>query len=327
MKMSDIQLKPMLASDWDEAKIKFPCGLQPKIDGVRGLNMTGRLTGRSLKEHKNRHSTNLFSHPALAGLDGEFAAEVETHPELCTLTSSALSRIDGEPQLTWHLFDYVTPETVAYAYKDRYSHLEGRVAALKLYPDLRDFTAALRVVPLVVCHSMEELLEHENRWLDVGYEGVIIRDLGGMHKQGRSTVREGGLLRIKRFIEEEAEVIGIEEGQTNLNEKQTNELGNSFRSTHQENMVPNGQVGSLTCRMLKDVFDPQKKDKLLLAKGQIVTVSPGKMTADQRKYYFQNPHEIVNQIVKFKFFPKGGKDKPRFPTYVCIRPKSDMGGE
>ena len=323
--MTDTQFKPMLASDWDENKITFPCAAQPKIDGVRAMHMLGGLTGRSLKKHANKHTTEKFSHPALAGLDGEMAADDVTHPDLCTLTSSALSSIQGEPDIRWYLFDYVTERTELMPYQERYLAMLDRVHELK--DEVEHLAMHLKIVPSVVCNNMEELLALEELWLDEGYEGVIIRKPDAPFKRGRSTVREGGLLRIKRFIEEEAEVIGIEEGQTNLNEKQTNELGNSFRSTHQENMVPNGQVGSLTCRMLKDVFDPQKKDKLLLAKGQIVTVSPGKMTADQRKYYFQNPHEIVNQIVKFKFFPKGGKDKPRFPTYVTIRPKSDMGGE
>ena len=202
-----------------------------------------------------------------------------------------------------------------------------RLGDMSKDPALADLMQHIDIVPMEWCANMEELLELDNEWLDLGYEGTIIRDPYKAHKQGRSTVKEGGLLRIKRFIEEEAVVIGIEEGQTNLNEKQTNELGNSFRTTHQENMTPNGQVGSLLCRMLKDVFDPQVKDKLLLAAGQVVTVSPGKLTVKEREHFFQNPHEILEQTIKFKFFPKGGKDKPRFPTYVCIRAAADMGGE
>ena len=47
-------MKPMLAEDFDESKLIFPLIAQPKIDGVRGLNMLGTLTGRSLKTHKKR---------------------------------------------------------------------------------------------------------------------------------------------------------------------------------------------------------------------------------------------------------------------------------
>lgn len=316
-------LKPMLASDWDESKITFPCIAQPKIDGVRGLNMAGRLTGRSLKTHANIYATEFFSHPALVGFDGELAVVEDNHPELCRLTTSALNRIHGAPQLVWHLFDYVTPVTVGLPYDRRYNLLDMRLGEMSKDPELNHLMAHLDIVPMEWCDNMEDLLALDNRWLDEGYEGTIIRSPYKAHKQGRSTVKEGGLLRIKRFIDAEAKVIGIVEGQTNGNEKTTNELGNSTRSTHQENMTPNGQIGSMTGEMLQDVFDPQTK-KLLLSKGQIVTVSPGKMPVDMRKHLFENPHEILEQAIKFKLFPKGGKDKPRFPTFQSLRAKSDM---
>lgn len=94
-------MKPMLASDWDEEKQRFPVIAQPKIDGLRGLNMYGRLTGRSLKQFKNKHVTSLFSHSALIGLDGEFAAHDQRHPDLCRMTTSALGTIEGEPYVLW----------------------------------------------------------------------------------------------------------------------------------------------------------------------------------------------------------------------------------
>lgn len=314
-------MKPMLASDYDESKLRFPLLAQPKIDGVRALNMTGTLTGRSLKKHANRHVTGFFSHSSLAGLDGETAAEHECHPDLCRITSSALSTIDGTPWILWHLFDYVTPETVALPYRDRYAALVQRVAELKATPHLQSLAHHLSVVPSVECASLEGLLEWDNRWLDMGYEGTIIRSPGGAHKQGRSTVREGGLLRIKRFIEEEAEVLQIIEGETNLNEAQTNELGKQFRTSHQENLVPNGQVGAMMCRLLKDVI---YRDKLLFEAGTVVKVAAGSMTVADRVRYFKHKHLLIGQVIKFKLFPKGVKDKPRFPTFQSIRIASDQ---
>lgn len=320
---SNNSFRPMLASDWDESKITFPCLAQPKIDGVRGLNTSGRLTGRSLKTHANLYATEFFSHPAFVGFDGEFAANEDTHPDLCRLTTSALNRIQGEPQLVWHLFDYITPITAHLPYDRRYNLLDMRLGDMSKDPALNDLMLHINIVPMEWCDNMEELLALDNEWLDLGYEGTIIRNPYKPHKQGRSTVKEGGLLRIKRFIDAEARVIEIVEGQTNGNEKTTNELGNSTRSTHQENMTPNGQVGSMTCEMLQDVLDPQTK-KLLLSKGQIVTVSPGKMPVNMRIYYFENPEELEGEAIKFKLFPKGGKDKPRFPTFQTLRAKSDM---
>jgi hypothetical protein len=73
--------------------------------------------------------------------------------------------------------------------------------------------------------------------------------------------------------------------------------------------------------MLADVVWEGKTD---LEKHQLITVSPGNMDHAMRKHYWENPTEIVQHAIKFKFFPKGIKDKPRFPTYVCHRSAEDM---
>lgn len=50
-------MKPLLADDWVESKLVFPLIGQPKVDGVRALNMVGKLTARSLKPFKNKYLT------------------------------------------------------------------------------------------------------------------------------------------------------------------------------------------------------------------------------------------------------------------------------
>jgi DNA ligase 1 len=303
-------MKPMLASNYDEKKLRFPLLAQPKIDGVRGWNPNGILLGRSLKPLKNSYTTRFFSQPEYAGLDGELAAADERDPMLCTKTTSATSTILGQPFLLWHCFDYVTEHTSALPYSERYKRLLDVVNRLGGH---------LRCIPSRHCANLEQLLEYDEEWLNAGYEGTIIRDPMGMHKQGRSTVREGGLLRIKRFTEEEATVVGITEGNRNDNEALVNELGRTYRTSHQENKVPNGEVGNLQCTILKDSD--------LFKAGDLITVSPGNMTQAECKYYFEHPQAIIGQIIKFKYFAKGVKDKPRFPTFVCIRSLEDIGTE
>ncbi len=189
----------MLAETWIESKQRFPVLAQPKIDGVRGLNIYGKLTGRSLKQFKNKHVTALFSHSALLGLDGEFIAERETHPDLCRLTTSALGTIEGEPFVVWCLFDFVTVDSAKLPYFKRLELLRERVELIVYaFPQ---FTHHLRVVRSVECSHPAVLDNFESQWLEQGYEGVILRDPNGLHKAGRSTVNEGGLLRIKRFLD------------------------------------------------------------------------------------------------------------------------------
>jgi hypothetical protein len=76
-------------------------------------------------------------------------------------------------------------------------------------------------------------------------------------------------------------------------------------------MVPNGMVGRLV--------GIDKKT------GKPMICAPGRMTHQERIDYFNFPEKIVGQLVKFKHFEKGVKDKHRFATYQCIRTASDIG--
>ncbi len=310
-------MKPLLAENYVESKLVFPLGAQAKIDGVRGLTTEGHLTGRSLKKHKNKYTTAFYSTKEYEFLDGELAAQDERHPDLCRVTSSALSTIKGEPFTMWHVFDCLRKEVVHGPYLERHQYLSNLIA----YEQSQGRCLHAKVVPMEICQTLEELLSLDAKWLELGYEGTIIRGLHAAHKQGRSTVLQGQLLRIKRFVEAEALVLEIEEGNANENEAQTNELGRTFRTSHQDNKVPNGLVGNLQCRLLQDI---EWEGVVLIPADTIITVSPGNMDHKMRKHYFENQSEIVQHVIKFKFFPKGIKDKPRFPTYVCHRSAEDM---
>jgi DNA ligase-1 len=312
-------MNPFLAEDSVLSGIVFPCGIQPKVDGVRGLTTEGHLTGRSLKKHKNKYTTELYSRPEYINFDGELAAQNWTHPDLCRLTSSVLSTIKGEPFTLWYVFDYLDKYTVSLPYEDRYGYMKDLVE----HHQRRGLCTHIRIMPMIICENMEQLLVQEIIWLDQGFEGLIIRNLNALHKQGRSTQSKAELLRVKRFLDGEAIIIAFEEGETNNNEAQKNELGHTFRSSHQDNKVGNGMIGNLTGQVIKDVLDPQSK-KLVLNKDQIVTISPGKMDHATRKHLFENPDEILQHISKFKFFAKGIKDKPRFPVHTSLRSPEDM---
>jgi DNA ligase-1 len=314
-------MKPMLASDADLKKISFPCLVQPKIDGVRALYLNDQLTGRSLKPHKNKHLAKTFNHIQFKGFDGEMTAMSDpAHPDLCRTTSSALGTYEGEPYLKWWLFDYINSHTKILPYKVRLELLREQLDEyFEIWPDLRNF---IQIVDTFYCATMDDLLSFEEDFLDLGYEGLIIRDPEGRYKEGRSTIREGGLLRLKRFIDAEAVVEELTEGETNLNEKQTNELGKSFRTSHQSNKVTNGMIGNLLCRVHKDIFDIQ--GNLLFKAGYKIVVSPGSMDHQKRTNYWENQNLIIGKVIKFKFFPKGIKDQPRFPTYLSIREDSDL---
>lgn len=311
-------MKPHLLDDWQPDKLVFPMIGQPKIDGVRALNLTGKLTGRSLKPFKNRYLTTRFSHSALIGFDGEMAAESHVHPNLCRITSSATGTILGEPYVLWWLFDYVTVETKGLSYEERLKILQYRI--LNMEYEAPHLFPHLRIMPSRVLHSLQELEDYDTENLLAGYEGTVLCGPDMPHKDGRAG-KKLFKWRIKRFVDFEFTVHTVIEGEENQNAAQINELGHTFRSSHQENKVANGMVGAMLGHVLADVFDG---DTLLFSKGQEVRVGAGCLTHEQRRYYFQNQDEFKRLIHKAKFFPKGIKDKPRFPTWQSFRNAEDM---
>ena len=296
-------MKPALADNYDPSNIQLPTFAQPKIDGVRGLNLDGNLVGRSLKAFKNKALTAKFSQPMYRGLDGELAFGNETSSSLCRDTTGITGTIAGPADgFTWHVFDYVTEETVGLPYRERYELLRKKVEELG-----EDF---IKLVPYVRLNTADEVETYDEKNLADGYEGTILRNPNSLYKEGRPGKKEQQLMRIKRFSDSEALVLAVVEGRTNLNEAVVNELGRSERSSHAENQVPNGLVGSLTCKDLES--------------GMTITVSPGEMDHIERKFYFDNQKEIVGKTITYKSFKKGVKTLPRFPTFKNIRSAEDM---
>lgn len=298
-------LKPHKAIDADYAKLRFPLWGMPKIDGVRALHVNGKFQSRTLSPFANLALTEYFNHDSLAGLDGELAIGDWTSQSLCRDTTSGTNTIRGPSgkDFEWYLFDDLThPEQ---PYNMRYTQLATRVYELR-----QQGWKNLHVVPFELVASFDEAMQLHSENIGQGFEGTILRNPYEKHKSGRSTTTSNAYLRIKDFVEEEALVLSVEEGETNLNEATLDNLGHTKRSTHQENKIPNGMVGKLICKDVKT--------------GQTITVAAGRMTHEERIHYLKNPQLIVGEHIKYKCMKHGQKDLPRFPTFQLIRPRFDL---
>ena len=299
-------LKPHKACDVDLSKIDREMWIMPKIDGVRALHINDAFQSRTLKPFPNTHLMALDYHQ-LAGLDGELVKGSPTSGFTCRDTTSGTSTINGPKagEFTWHIFDYVDPKELGAPYAVRYELARQRVSMLSGVVDF-----GLEIVPYEIATSVEDILRLHAEYVGQGYEGSILRDPLGLYKSGRATVSEGAFFRLKDFIEEEAEVLEVVEGETNNNEATVNKLGYTERSSHKANKVGNGMVGSLRCIDLKT--------------DQEITVSAGRLTHEERKYFFENPNQILGRVIKYRAMPYGKKDLPRFPTFQCFRASFDM---
>lgn len=290
--------RPMLAADCkgDLSKLRFPLLASNKIDGVRCLIVDGKPVSRTLKPIRNRYVQRYLQHWGLPDLDGELVVGQATHPNAMQNTTSGVMSADGEPDFTYHVFDLYSSTD---PFHSRYAGL------LQLGLPLR-----VRVHPHRVIFSVAELEAMEEQALAEGYEGLIVRDPRGAYKENRSTLREGGMVKIKRHVDAEAIVIGAEELMHNANDATTNALGYTERTSHLANQVGMGTLGSLRVQLLSD---PDVE----------FSVGTG-MTAEDRTWMWNNREQMVGKIIKYKSFPVGVKDKPRHPVFLGFRDLEDL---
>jgi DNA ligase-1 len=166
----------------------------------------------------------------------------------------------------------------------------------------------VKVLPQVI-ESSEQLAEAQSIAMGQGYEGLMVRSPDSVYKCGRSTLKEGTLLKIKTFEDAEAVIIGFEELMSNQNEATKDAFGRTERSSHKENMVATGTLGSL---VLKDVKT-----------GVEFKCGTG-FDAHMRVDMWIHQERLLGQLVTYKKQPSGEHEKPRFPVFKGIRHPDDI---
>lgn len=295
--------KPMLAAAIEDVeKLPFPMIASPKLDGIRCLKIGGAVLSRSLKPIANKFIRARLEEVLPEGADGEIMSG-----DTFQATTSAVMSHEGEPEFVFWMFDHVLPEELG-GLEEPYIRRASRIKEF-MSPAL--YEPEIQVVPVKVVRTVDELLAYEGKCLARGYEGVILRDPEGPYKCGRSTLRQAWLLKLKRFVDSEAEVIGLEEQYTNTNEAKVNELGYTKRSSAKAGKVPAGTLGKLKVRDLKT--------------GIEFSIGTGKgLTADLRARIWTYPEFFVGQVVKYKYQPIGVKVAPRLPIFLGFRDEKDM---
>ena len=283
----------------DPATLKFPVAVCPKIDGIRGvINDDKVVLSLAFKPIRNKFIQKILHEIVEPDMDGELLAG-----KTFQACNSGIMSFDGEPDFTYNIFDWAR-DGLLVQYRYRMAFLKEWYEALP--PEFRKY---ISIVDYEIVNNLEEFYAAEERYLNLGYEGIMIRSIPGVYKCGRSTLREGLLLKYKRFVDSEAEVIGFEELYKNENEAGEDNFGNIKRSQSKEGLVPAGTLGSFLVRDLTS--------------GVEFTVGSG-FDPGQRQLYWDNQQKYLGKIVKYHYFPKGIKDKPRFPIFDGFRDKDDM---
>jgi DNA ligase-1 len=284
--------KPLLAETIEDIEsLKYPLLASPKLDGIRAMVVDGKLLSRKFKPIPNTVLREKLESILPNGIDGEIMVEGATFNEI----QSAVMTIknDDIAGIKFHAFDYMISDPTK-PYVDRLKDLEAWYAEQN--------NDVVQIVRHRLVLNVQQLLDFETECIAQNYEGVMVRSLEGRYKFGRSTLKEGILLKLKKFQDAEAKVIGFVEKMTNTNEKKKDELGYSKRSSAKAGKVPANTLGAL-------VVDFE---------GATFEIGSG-FDDELRKEIWTNQEKYINQQVTFKYQPSGMKDLPRFPVFLGFR--------
>ena len=295
--------KPMLAAscrdmallDWSHAWLATP-----KLDGVRCLKVGGKALSRKFLPIGNDFIRNWIESNLPDGVDGELMVKGRTFSQSC----GDIGRSDGEPDFVFNIFDYVS-DGLAVPYYMRMEYLRRDIV-------FRDVSRINKILPKRIT-VLAELNRYEEECLANGFEGVMVRSPESPYKCGRSTAREGYLLKIKRFEDAEAVIVGFEEGLHNGNEAQKDAFGRTKRSTAKDGMVGTGTLGALLL-----------SDAVHFPAGTFSVGFNHLEAGIDAATAWQKRATLVGRTVTYRYQPVGVKDKPRFPTFKGFREAWDL---
>ena len=223
-------VRPMLAHTYElgsyqktrGAKISYPAYVQPKFDGLRCLaylDKKGNVvlesrTGKSFY-HLNHirddlkkffEMIKLVSSSSQFYFDGELYSHVlpfETITGICRRETQSLEEAKESLLIHYYVYDCFDLSNLDQTNEQRFAILK------KLFSDIS--TKYIVLCDTEKVGSEKEMLKMHEKYIEDGYEGIMLRNLDGLYKiKGRSK----DLQKYKTFMDEEFKVIGYhaEEG-------------------------------------------------------------------------------------------------------------------
>lgn len=290
-------IRPLLSCEVSVDNIKFPIYVSTKFDGVRALVIDGIVYSRSMKPIRNKHVQKLFGKPEYNGFDGELIVGDVYAKDVFQKTTSGVMSKDGEPDVTFYVFDIFTNNTETY--KERLYTLNDKLVLVQYHN--------IVATQQLYIQTKEELIELLNKEKVKGGEGLIGRNPKGRYKYGRSTPKEQFSMKFKFFEQEYFEVVGFTERMHNSNEQKRDELGYAERSSAKEGMIPMNTLGSLVLKYGDDTFN----------------VGTGFSDALRDEIWF-NQEKYLGKLASIRYMSVGMDKLPRCPSFVWFRDADDM---
>lgn len=293
--MTDKPFRPLLAAavtPEDFETLNFPMIASPKVDGIRCLILGGQAVSRKLKPLPNKFiQSKLAGYPD--GWDGEIVTFTDGQLDDFNTVQSKVMSAEGQSEFEFWVFDDFT---INAPYSARLNLIQTEVSGPFVQPLMAEWV-----------QDVSHLLRLEDGWVRRdGWEGVMLRNPDGPYKQGRSTLRQQTLLKLKKFLDDEAQIIEVIELLRNENEAKKDALGHTERSSAKEGKVPAGTMGAIKLAWRDTTFE----------------IGTG-FTAEMRQEIWNNRESLIGSLITFKFQEIGSQGRPRFPVFLGFRPEME----
>jgi DNA ligase-1 len=220
---------PMLAHTFEKQghKIKYPCYVQPKLDGIRCIAIVkdGKCTLWSRTRKPITSCPHIVEELERICLKQTitFDGELYNHNFKDNFEHIVHLVRQEEPDaecadVQYHIYDLVNSNN----FESRKIELEYVFTHWKL----SEVNTPLVRVETPVVFNEDAVIDYFNSFRGLGYEGAILRNSAGLYVNKRSS----DLIKVKEFEDAEFEICGIEEGRGKLA----------------------GHVGAFVCRMANE---------------------------------------------------------------------------
>jgi len=195
---------PMLAMDYNKKGklIKFPCYIQPKIDGVRAVYTNNKLYSRNTNQFPNLENIRdeLKAANCDLVLDGELYTDEVPFGELVGLVKkqehSAIEK-EKAAKIKYLVFDYIKNEKFS-----------QRIDTLNKFFDDNKFNH-IRLLKTEDCKTKEDSENFLAQFISQGHEGLILRNKSGLYHENK---RSEDLQKYKKFKDDEFEIVDYKAG-------------------------------------------------------------------------------------------------------------------
>lgn len=280
----------MLCYPFEEKRLSRwtpPYLVQPKLDGERCrlLRLESGITILLSSEenifysvpHINKTADSL---PIGIELDGELYCHGLSFEDIHSRVSRTVNLHPQHDEIEFHCFDIIAGDSQL----ERTLHLNKEKSGWFSFQ-------YLKLVPTVICETFEDVMRTYDAYIEMGYEGIIVREVGAPYVRRRINT-------IMKFKPKKKDIYTI----AAVNEEIA------------QDGTPKGIVGSLSCTS---------------DEGTVFNAPKGRgMTTEKRKELWRLRHMLIGKDVVIQYQNIiSGSGKPKFGMFIDIPELKGLGYE